>query len=433
MLTVVPDPSDRDEPGQTGASSSLIDEIVREGARRMLAEALQAEVDAYIAQFTDQRDERGRRLVVRNGHHQARQVLTSAGAIEVKAPRVNDKRVDPVTGERKRFASAILPPWCRKTPKLTEVLPLLYLHGLSSGDFVPALGQFLGSSAGLSASVITKLTEQWKAEQRVFAERDLSGVDYVYLWADGVHVNIRLEEHKLCLLVMIGVRADGRKELVALADGYRESSGSWADLLRDCARRGMRAPVLAVGDGALGFWAALRKVFPEAREQRCWFHKIANVLAALPKSAHPGAKKALAEIWNAEDKDHAFAAVKAFEAAYGAKFGKAVAKVTDDIDELLAFYDFPAEHWIHLRTTNPIESTFATVRHRTKVTKGPGSRAAGLAMAFKLIESAQARWRAVNAPHLVALVRAGATFTGGRLVERPEDPQPADAATGQAA
>jgi transposase-like protein len=420
MLTVVPDPSDRDQTDQTRSGSSLIDEIVREGARRMLAQALQAEVDAYIAQFADQRDEQGHRLVVRNGYHQSRQVLTSAGAVEVRAPRVNDKRVDSSTGERKRFSSAILPPWCRKTPKLAEVLPLLYLHGLSSGDFVPALGQFLGSSAGLSASVITRLTEQWKVEQRAFAERDLSGVDYVYLWADGIHVNIRLEEHKLCLLVMIGVRADGRKELIALADGYRESTESWADLLRDCARRGMRAPVLAVGDGALGFWGALREVFPQAREQRCWFHKIANVLGAMPKSAHPGAKKALAEIWNAEDKDHALAAVKAFEAAYGAKFGKAAAKVTDDIDELLAFYDFPAEHWVHLRTTNPIESTFATVRHRTKVTKGPGSRAAGLAMAFKLIESAQARWRSVNAPHLVALVRAGARFERGVLVERDE-------------
>ncbi|WP_440107992.1 IS256 family transposase, partial [Streptosporangium sp. H16] len=261
----------------------------------------------------------------------------------------------------------------------------------------------------------------WKGEQRTFAARDLSGVDYVYLWVDGIHVNIRLEEHKLCLLVMIGVRADGRKELVALSDGYRESAESWADLLRDAKRRGMRAPVLAMGDGALGFWSALREVFPQAREQRCWFHKIANVLGALPKSAHPAAKKALAEIWNAEDKVHAQAAVKDFQAAYGAKYPKAVAKVVDDLDELLAFYDFPAEHWVHLRTTNPIESTFATVRHRTKVTKGPGSRAAGLAMAFKLIESAQARWRAVNAPHLVALVRAGATFIGGKLVERPDD------------
>jgi transposase-like protein len=400
---------------------SLIDEIVREGARRMLAEALQAEVDAYIARFAAERDEHGRRLVVRNGCHQPREVLTSAGAVEVVAPRVNDRRVDPDTGERARFCSAILPPWARKTPKITEVLPLLYLHGLSSGDFVPALGQFLGSTAGLSGPVITKLTETWKAEQRTFAARDLSAVDYVYLWADGIHVNIRLEEHKLCLLVLIGVRADGRKELVALTDGYRESVESWADLLRDTARRGMRAPVLAVGDGAVGFWGALREVFPATREQRCWFHKIANVLGALPKSAHPGAKKALAEIWNAEDKAHAFEAVKVFQAAYGAKFPKAVAKITEDLDKLLAFYDFPAERWIHLRTTNPIESTFATVRHRSKVTKGPGSQAAGLAMAFKLIQAAQDRWRAVNAPHLVALVRAGATFRNGKLVERPDE------------
>ena len=269
--------------------------------------------------------------------------------------------------------------------------------------------------------MITRLTETWKAGQRAFAARDLSGVGYVYVWAGGIHVNIRLEEHKLCLLVMIGVRADGRKELVALADGFRESAESWADLLRDCARRGMRAPVLAVGDSALGFWNGLREVFPQTTEARCWFHKTANVLAALPTSAHPGAKKALAEIWGAEDKDHARAAVKAFAAAYGAKFPKATAKITEDLGQLLAFFDYPGEHWVHLRTTNPIESTFATVRHRTKVTKGPGSRAAGLAMAFKLIESAQDRWRCVNAPHLVALVRAGATFTGGKLIERADE------------
>jgi transposase-like protein len=246
------------------------------------------------------------------------------------------------------------------------VLPLLCLHGLLSGDFVPALGQFPGSSAGLSAAVITKLTESWKAGQRAFAARDLSAVDYVCLWAGGIHVNIRLEERKLCLLLMIGVRADGRKELIALADGYRESAESWAGLLRDCARRGMRAPVLAVGDGAPGFWNALREVFPQASEGRCWFHKTASVLAALPESAHPAAKKALAEILGAEDKQRALAAVKAFEAACGAMFPKAAAKITDDADELLAFYDYPCEHWVHLRTANPIESTFATVRHRTK-------------------------------------------------------------------
>jgi transposase-like protein len=400
------------------AGGSLIDEIVRDGARRMLAAALEAEVAAYIAAHADQLDERGRRLVVRNGHAEPRQVLTSAGAVEVVAPRVNDKRVDEATGERKRFASAILPPWCRKSPKINEVLPLLYLHGLSSQDFVPALEGFLGTGSGLSAATVTRLTAQWQDEARQFNNRDLSTVDYVYVWADGIHLGVRLDEEKLCLLVMIGVRVDGTKELIALTDGYRESTGSWADLLRDCARRGMRAPVLAVGDGALGFWAALREVFPETRAQKCWFHKIANVLSALPKSAHPGAKRALAEIWNAEDREHARRAVAAFKLAYGAKFAKAVAKITDEVDELLAFYDYPCEHWIHLRTTNPIESTFATVRHRTKVTKGPGSKAAGLAMAFKLIEAAQTRWRAVNAPYLVALVRAGATFKRGKLVER---------------
>jgi transposase-like protein len=324
-------------------------------------------------------------------------------------------------GERRRFSSAILPPWARKTPKIGEVLPLLYLHGLSTGDFVPALGQFLGPAKGLYSSTVTRLTETWKSEARAFAERDLSGVDFVYLWADGIHVNVRLERDKLCLLVMIGVRADGRKELAALADGYRESTGSWADLLRDCKRRGMRAPVLAVGDGALGFWGALREVFPDTREQRCCFHKVSNVFAALPKSAHPGAKTAFAEIWNAEDKRHALEAVKAFEDTYGAKSPKAVAKISDDVEQLLAFYDYPAEHWIHLRTTNPIESTFATVRNRSKITKGPGSRAAGIAMAYKLIEAAQSRWRAVNAPHPVALVRAGSKFENGKLVERPDE------------
>ena len=416
MLMVVTDT--QVTPAAPAPSVSLLDELVRDGARRMLAAALEAEVAAYIAAHAGELDERGHRLVVRNGHAVPRQVLTSAGAVAVRAPRINDKRVDETSGERRQFSSAILPAWCRKSPKINEVLPLVYLHGLSSKDFTPALEGFLGTDAGLSAATITRLTTQWQDDAHRFADRDLSSVDYVYLWADGVHLNVRLDEEKLCLLVMIGVRVDGMKKLVALADGYRESTGSWADLLRDCKRRGMRAPVLAVGDGALGFWGALREVFPEAREQRCWFHKIANVLAALPRSAHPGAKKALAEIWNAEDRDHARRAVSAFKLAYGAKFAKATAKITDDMDELLAFYGYPAEHWIHLRTTNPIESTFATVRHRTKVTKGPGSKAAGLAMAFKLIEAAQGRWRAVNAPHLVALVRNGAVFKKGKLVER---------------
>jgi transposase-like protein len=381
-------------------------------------------VDAYIARFAAERGEDGRRLVVRNGYHQSREVLTSAGAIEVRAPRVNDKRNNLAPGERVRFASAIVPPWARKTPKITEVLPLLYLHGLSGGDFVPALGQFLGSAAGLSAAVITRLTETWQAEQRAFAARDLSAVDYVYLWADGIHVNIRLEEHKLCLLVLIGVRADGRKELIALADDDRESAESWADLLRDCARRGMRAPVLAVGDGALGFWGALREVFPRSGRAAAGSTRPPTSWPRCPGPPTPAPRRP----WQRSGAPRTrptLDAVTAFKAAYGAKFPKAVAKITGDLDQLLAFYDYPAEHWMHLRTTNPIESPFATVRHRSKITKGPGSRAAGLAMAFKLIESAQDRWRAVNAPHLVALVRAGATFSNGQLVERPgEDPQP---------
>jgi transposase-like protein len=304
---------------------------------------------------------------------------------------------------------------------VAEVLPLLYLHGLSTSDFAPALEQFLGSDAGLSAATINRLTTQWQDEARSFNARSLAGTDYVYIWVDGIHLKVRLEQDKVCLLVMIGVRSDGTKELIALADGFRESTESWADLLRSARRRGMAAPVLAVGDGALGFWAAVREVFPETREQRCWFHKMANVLNALPKSAQPGAKAALGEIYNAEDRDHALKAVKAFEADYRAKWPKAVAKITDGLDVLLEFYNYPAEHWVHLRTTNPIESTFATVRLRQRVTKGPGSRAAGIAMAFKLIESAQTRWRAVNAPHLVALVRAGARFEKGKLVERPDE------------
>jgi putative transposase len=421
MLKVVHEESGANATSGAATGASLLDEIVRDGARQMLAAALQAEVAAYVEAFADQLDEAGRRLVVRNGYHAEREVSTAAGAVPVRAPRVNDKRTDPVTGERKRFSSAILPAWARKSPQVAEVLPLLYLHGLSSGDFVPALEQFLGSAAGLSAATITRLTSQWQDDAEAFHKRSLKDTDYVYCWVDGIHLKVRLEQDKVCLLVMIGVRADGKKELIALADGFRESSESWADLLRDGKRRGMRAPVLAVGDGALGFWKAIREVFPETQEQRCWFHVQANVLAALPKSAHPGAKAALAEVFNAEDKDHARRAAKAFEVDYGAKWPKAVAKLIDHLDVLLAFYDYPAEHWVHLRTTNPIESTFATVRLRQRVTKGPGSRVAGVAMAFKLIESAQARWRAVNAPHLVALVRAGATFEKGKLIERPDE------------
>jgi len=406
-----------------GDGRSLLDQIVRDGARQMLAAALQAEVAAYIDQHADQTDGDGHRLVVRNGSHQPRQVVTAAGAIEVRAPRVNDKRTDAVTGERRRFSSKILPAWARKSGDITTVLPLLYLHGLSTNDFGPALEQFWGTSEGLSPAVITRLTKQWQTEAQAFSERDLSDSDYVYMWVDGIHLKVRLAQEKLCLLVMIGVRTDGRKELIALADGYRESAESWADLLRSCKRRGMQAPVLAAGDGALGFWKAVRDVFPATREQRCWFHKQANVLACLPKSAQPNAVKAMQEIYNAEDEAHARKAAKAFQHVYGAKYPKAAAKITDELDVLLEFYHYPAEHWVHLRTTNPIESTFATVRLRHKTTKGPGSRSAGIAMAFKLVQTAETRWRAVNAPHLVPLVRAGATFTNGILDQPDTDNQ----------
>jgi putative transposase len=417
MLSVITDAQAHDE------LRLDLDAIVREGARRMLAAALEAEVDAYLAAHAAERDEQGRRLVTRNGYARERQVTTVAGAVAVRAPRVNDRRVDPVTGQRARFRSVVLPPWCRKSPKVAEVLPLLYLHGLSTGDFVPALEAFFGSAAGLSAPVITRLLAQWQADYQAFCQRDLSERDYVYVWADGLHFRVRLEQTHLCCLVLVGVRADGTKELVAVADGERESTDSWAELLRDLRRRGMRAPVVTVGDGALGLWAALRDVFPATRQQRDWVHKTANALAALPKAVHVGARRALAEIRDAPDRDHARRAIEAFARDYGAKWPKAVAKITDDAEALLCFFDFPAEHWVHLKTSNPIESTFSSVRLRTRVTKGPGSKAAGLAMAFKLLEAAQDRWRAVNSPHLVALVRAGAHFDKGVMVERPDETQ----------
>jgi putative transposase len=415
MLSVIADDAAQDE------LRLELDELFREGARRMLAAALEAEVDAYLAAHAAERDECGRRLVVRNGHAPARTITSGVGQVEVVRPRVDDRRVDATTGARMQFHSMLLPRWCRRSPKVAEVLPLLYLHGLSGGDFVPALEAFFGTAAGLSASVVTRLVEQWQAERAAFARRDLGGVDYVYCWADGIHFNVRLgEQGRLCCLVIVGVRADGRKELVAIADGERESTDAWAELLRDLRRRGMGAPVVMVGDGALGLWRALGEVFPATREQRCWVHKVANVLNAMPKSVQAGAHRALNEIIQAEDRTHAERAIQALVSDYGAKWPKAVAKVVDDQEALLTFFDYPAEHWLHLRTTNPIESTFSPVRARTRVTKGPGSRDAGLAMVFKLLEAAEGRWRAVNGPHLVALVRAGARFERGKLVERPE-------------
>ena len=401
--------------------AGVLDEIVRDGARRMLAAALESEVDSYVAAATGERDDKGHALVTRNGKARARTVVTGAGALEVRAPRVNDRRTDEQS-ERVRFASDILPPYARKSPKVSQVLPLLYLHGLSSGDFRPALSEFLGTDAGLSPAAITRLTKAWEAERAEFMAKKLKDKDFVYIWVDGVHFNVRLGDNdRLCCLVMVGCRLDGTKELIAIADGYRESTESWAELLRACKKRGMRAPAVAVGDGALGFWAAVRDVFPETRPQRDWVHKTANVLDCLPKSVQGAAKRAIFEITNAENKDAATHAIRAFADEFGAKWPKAVAKITDDQDALLTFYDFPAEHWKHLRTTNPIESTFAPVRARTNLTKGPGSRAAGLAMVFKLIEAAEGRWRKINGHELVALVRAGAKFVNGKLVEAQND------------
>ncbi len=392
-----------------------LDEVCRIAAREMLAVALEAERRAYLEGHAQLLDEGGHRLVVGNGHARRRQVMTGAGMVEVAAPRVDDRR------EEHTFRSALLPPYMRRSPKVTEVLPILYLRGLSTGDFAPALAGFFGSDAGLSASTVARLTEAWQAEHASWAARDLSARDYVYIWCDGVHFTIRLQDDALCCLVIVGVRPDGTKELVAAADGYRESTHAWGDLLRALRERGMRPPEVAVGDGALGLWAALRDVFPTTRAQRDWVHKTANVLSALPTRAHADAKAALGAIYRADTRTEALDAARAFADTFAA-WPKATAKVSSDLDALLCFYDFPAEHHIHLRTTNVIESTFATVRLRQRVTKGAGSRAAGLAMAYKLLDAAQTRWRRVNAPHLVALVRAGATFIDGHLHERNDLP-----------
>jgi transposase-like protein len=390
-----------------------LDELCRVAAREMLVIALESERQAYLETHAEALDAAGRRLVVGNGSARPREVMTGAGMVPVTAPRVDDRRA----GEH--FRSTLLPPYARRSPKVSEVLPILYLRGLSTGDFAPALADFFGADAGLSASTVNRLTVAWQAEHERWMERDLSALDYVYWWVDGIHFRIRLEEDRLCCLVIVGVRPDGTKELVALADGYRESTESWTELLRDLKSRGLVAPVLATADGALGFWAALRDVFPETREQACWVHKTKNVIDALPKRKQDEAKAALVAISTAATRAEALDAVTRFAEAF-AEWPRAVARVTGELDVLLAFLDFPAEHHVHLRTSNPIESTFSTVRLRTRVTKGAGSRKAGLAMAYKLVQAAEDRWRKVNAPHLVALVRAGAVFIDGQSQERKE-------------
>ena len=399
-----------------------LDELAREGARRMIAAALRAEADEYLARFADELDEDGHRLVVGNGRARERRVTVGSGTVPVRAPRVNDKRVDEEGGERQRFGSKILPAYARRSPKVTEVLPILYLRGLSTGDFRPALEGLLGEDAsGLSASTISRLCKEWESYHERFRKRLLSFSRYAYLFVDGVHVSVRLgEDDKLCLLVVIGVREDGTKELLAVEDGYRESTDSWAGVLRDLKRRGLDEPKLVIGDGALGTWAALRDVFPEAGEQRCWVHKTANVLDCLPKRLQPRAKGMLHEIIEAPTRADARRALELFREEFGAKYPKALAKLDDDWKQLTAFYDFPAEHWRHLRTTNPIESSFATVKLRTRVTKGSGSKSAALAMAYKLLDAAEQRWRRFNGHELIADVLNGATFKDGVKVTDDE-------------
>jgi transposase-like protein len=411
-----------------------LDEIAREGARRMLIEALRAEADDYIERHRGARDEQGRALVVRNGVAQGRKLTLGTGTVELKAPRIDDRRCDE-QGGRRRFTSRILPPYMRRSPKVAEVLPILYLRGLSTGDFRPALEGLLGEdAAGLSPTNIARLTAGWEQEYTAFRQRELAGREYVYVWVDGVHFNIRLEDDRLCTLVMIGARPDGEKELLAVEDGYRESAESWKTLLRDLKRRGMAAPAVAVGDGALGFWGAAREVWPETRAQGCWCHKLGNVLDKLPPRLHPRAKRALHEMMYAERRADCETARARFEAEYQPKYSKAVASLTANWERLVTFFDFPAEHWKHLRTTHVIESPFATVRLRERATRGAGSRTKGLLMAFKLLEMAQLRWRRLDGAQLLPLVRAGVKFADGvqvdaeRQVTQSTDNQPREAA-----
>jgi putative transposase len=359
----------------------VLTDLLRRGATQLLAQAIQTEVAAYLEARSELRDEAGRQQVVRNGSLPQRTILTGIGPVEVKQPRVQDRRPP---RQREKFTSAILPPYLRKTKSIEELIPWLYLKGISSGDFSEALAALLGPQAkGLSAATITRLKAVWVEEYDAWRKRSLAGKHYVYVWADGVHFNIRLEEDRQCLLVLMGATADGKKELIALSDGFRESEQSWKALLLDCQARGLtQAPTLAIGDGALGFWKALRQVFPTTREQRCWVHKTANVLDKLPKGQQPKAKAMLHDIWQAETKAEAEKAFDLFVATYEAKYAKATDCLLKDREELLVFYEFPALHWIHLRTTNPIESTFATVRLRTTKTKGSGSRSAYLTMVF---------------------------------------------------
>ena len=398
---------------QPGTFSDPLTEVLRSGARSLLAHAIEAEVAAFLGNHADKLTEDGRQRLVRHGHLPEREIVTGIGPIVVRAPRVRDRAGR--DGERIRFSSAILPPYARRSKSLEVLIPILYLKGVSTGDFAEALAALLGADAGgLSASTIARLKDAWADEHARWLKRDLSARRYVYFWADGIHVQARLEDAAQCLLVIIGATPEGRKELVGLIDGVRESTQSWRELLLDLKRRGLTiGPELAVADGALGFWQAIEEVWPKTRGQRCWVHKTANVLNKLPKSQQPKAKRALQEIWMAETRNDAEAAFDAFVQTYAVKYDKAVDCLSKDRTTLLAFYDFPAEHWRHLRTSNPIESSFATVRHRTVRSKGCLSNKTALAMIFKLAQAAEKSWRRLNGHNQLPKLIQGIKFVDG--------------------
>ncbi len=401
-------------------SEDPLTEVLRLGARRLLAQAVEMEVTVFVEGHADLRDQAGRQRVVRHGYLPEREIQTGIGPVAVRCPRVRDRGTGKV-GTRIRFASSILPPYLRRAKSIEELLPWLYLKGISTGGFGEALAALLGPEAPeLSASTIARLKEVWQGELEHWRRRDLSARRYVYFWADGIYFSPRLDHDKQCILVIIGADELGRKELLAIADGYRESAQSWREVLLDLKRRGLKvAPELATGDGALGFWKALREVYGTAREQRCWVHKNANVLNKLPKSVQPRAKQHLQDIWMAETKREAEKAFDFFLEAYGAKYDKAAACLAKDRDVLITFYDFPAEHWKHIRTTNPIESTFATVRLRTTKTKGCLSRMTALTMVFKLCQSASKKWRRLDGSHqLVEIIRGVKFKDGEKLIQR---------------
>jgi len=397
---------------------SPLEQTLREGARQMLLQAIEAEVSEYVEAHRGEVDGNGRRLVVRNGYAQERTLVTGVGTFEVRAPRVEDKRIDE-EGRKFRFHSQILPPYLRRTKSVEELIPWLYLKGISTGDFSEALQSLLGPDApGLSATTVVRLKQVWRQEYESWSKRSLEGQRFVYIWADGIYSNIRLDDERQCLLVVMGALADGRKQLLAVHDGFRESELSWKELLEDLKSRGLKLPPkLAVGDGGLGFWAALRKVYAVTREQRCWVHRTVNVLDKLPRSMHGKAKQALHDIYLAESRQAAEQSLDRFVALYQAKFPKAVECLSKDRESLLTFYDFPAEHWGHLRTTNPIESTFATVRLRQRRTKGCGSREASLTMAFMLARQAERHWRRLNGSEVIVHVLEGKKFKDGVMVQ----------------